>query len=68
MLNDLQLEIPYVSQLSFAKAAQFYSTFVHKLRQNYKEDPVKDGKFGAHMQLSIESDGPVTIVLDSKQR
>ncbi|KRX74372.1 Dolichyl-diphosphooligosaccharide--protein glycosyltransferase subunit 2 [Trichinella sp. T6] len=51
-----------------SEAAQFYSTFVDKLRQNYKKDLVKDGKFGAHMQLSIENDGPVTIILDSKQR
>ncbi|KRY33298.1 Dolichyl-diphosphooligosaccharide--protein glycosyltransferase subunit 2 [Trichinella spiralis] len=40
-VNDLQLEILCVSQVSFAKAAQFYSTFVDKLRQNYKEDLVK---------------------------
>ncbi|KRZ21812.1 Dolichyl-diphosphooligosaccharide--protein glycosyltransferase subunit 2 [Trichinella pseudospiralis] len=51
-----------------SEAAQFYCTFVDKLRQNYREDLVKDGKFGAHMQLSIENDGPVTIILDSKQR
>ncbi|KRZ68176.1 Dolichyl-diphosphooligosaccharide--protein glycosyltransferase subunit 2 [Trichinella papuae] len=51
-----------------SEAAQFYCTFVDKLRQNYREDLVKDGKFGAHMQLSIENDGPVTIILDSKHR
>ena len=28
---------------------------------------VKTGVFGAHMRVSIENDGPVTIVLDSKR-
>ncbi|KRY57029.1 Dolichyl-diphosphooligosaccharide--protein glycosyltransferase subunit 2 [Trichinella britovi] len=81
-VNDLQLEIlcftlnaslkgnklDFHLSMNPSEAAQFYSTFVDKLRQNYKKDLVKDGKFGAHMQLSIENDGPVTIILDSKQR
>ncbi len=27
--------------------------------------PVARGRFGAHMAVSLENDGPVTIVLDS---
>lgn len=28
--------------------------------------PTKTGQFGAHMQVSLTNDGPVTIMLDSK--
>ncbi len=34
-----------------------------------REDiPVKEGVFGADMQVSLVNDGPVTILLDSKNR
>lgn len=29
--------------------------------------PVETGRFGAHMEVEIHNDGPVTIVLDSKE-
>lgn len=30
--------------------------------------PVETGKFGAHMDVSLVNDGPVTILLDSERR
>jgi D-tyrosyl-tRNA(Tyr) deacylase len=30
--------------------------------------PVESGKFGAHMEVSLLNDGPVTILLDSERR
>jgi D-tyrosyl-tRNA(Tyr) deacylase len=30
--------------------------------------PVKAGEFGADMKVSLINDGPVTIVMDSKQK
>lgn len=30
--------------------------------------PVKTGEFGADMQVALVNDGPVTIIIDSKQR
>jgi D-aminoacyl-tRNA deacylase len=30
--------------------------------------PVETGKFGAHMEVSLVNDGPVTILLDSERR
>ncbi len=30
--------------------------------------PVKTGEFGADMQVALVNDGPVTIIVDSKQR
>jgi D-tyrosyl-tRNA(Tyr) deacylase len=38
----------------------------HYLRE--AEVPVESGRFGAHMQVSLLNDGPVTILLDSSQR
>ncbi|MEM7063129.1 MAG: D-aminoacyl-tRNA deacylase [Cyanobacteria bacterium P01_B01_bin.77] len=53
---------------SFAKAAlpdqaiKLYEQFVAKLQQSGLK--VETGQFGAHMQVTIENDGPVTLVLD----
>lgn len=43
----------------------FYHQFLTALKSKYKADFVKDGKFGAMMQVNIQNDGPVTITLDS---
>ncbi|GAB6022355.1 D-tyrosyl-tRNA(Tyr) deacylase [Chamberlinius hualienensis] len=43
----------------------FYKDFLEKLKMAYKPELVKDGKFGAFMQVNITNDGPVTIELDS---
>jgi D-tyrosyl-tRNA(Tyr) deacylase len=44
------------------KAEKLYGQFVEKLRQSGLK--VETGKFGATMQVSIENDGPVTLVLE----
>ncbi|MCP2821281.1 D-aminoacyl-tRNA deacylase [Salmonella enterica subsp. enterica serovar Typhimurium] len=31
-------------------------------------EPVKTGQFGADMQIALVNDGPVTILMDSRQR
>jgi D-tyrosyl-tRNA(Tyr) deacylase len=43
-------------------AEQLYEQFVAKLRQQGLR--VETGKFGAMMQVSIQNDGPVTLVLE----
>ena len=45
------------------KAKQFYDLFVEQCR--IKNIPVETGQFQAYMKVSLENDGPVTIVLDS---
>lgn len=45
-----------------ASAEKYYDLFVEKLRQSGLK--VESGKFGAMMQVSIENDGPVTILLE----
>ncbi|EDV95088.1 D-aminoacyl-tRNA deacylase isoform X1 [Drosophila grimshawi] len=49
------------------EANQLYNQFLDRLRQSYVSSKIKDGKFGAYMQVHIENDGPVTIELESPQ-
>ncbi|GAB4477008.1 MAG: D-tyrosyl-tRNA(Tyr) deacylase [Elainellaceae cyanobacterium] len=45
-----------------AIAEALYDQFVEKLRQSGLR--VETGRFGAMMQVSIENDGPVTLILE----
>ena len=46
-------------------ASDFYDALNQKLAQ---EVPVQTGIFGADMQVELVNDGPVTIILDTKNR
>ena len=46
-----------------ARAAQLYEEFVNQFRERGIE--TQTGSFGAVMRVSIENDGPVTLVLSS---
>ncbi|XP_034663588.1 D-aminoacyl-tRNA deacylase isoform X1 [Drosophila subobscura] len=46
-------------------AQKLYKHFLDRLKQSYDSSKIKDGKFGANMQVHIENDGPVTINLES---
>ncbi|CDW56455.1 Tyr Deacylase domain containing protein [Trichuris trichiura] len=50
------------------EASEFYKAFIDQLRTKYKPELVKDGLFGAYMQVTLENDGPVTLFLDSRDR
>lgn len=43
----------------------FYGDFLQAMKSAYKPDAIKDGKFGAYMQVQIQNDGPVTISLET---
>jgi D-tyrosyl-tRNA(Tyr) deacylase len=45
-------------------AKKLYQLLIEKLRE--KNIPVKTGSFGNYMTVEIINDGPVTIILDSK--
>lgn len=47
-------------------ADQLYRELNNRLRQAGYQ--VEEGQFGADMLVSIENDGPMTIILDSKNR
>ena len=46
-------------------ASQLYDDFNQSLSTHV---PVERGCFGADMQVSLVNDGPVTIILDTKNR
>lgn len=46
-------------------AVELYEAYVAMLRE--MGIPVETGRFGAHMEISMTADGPVTILMDSKE-
>ncbi|MBN4081631.1 D-tyrosyl-tRNA(Tyr) deacylase [bacterium AH-315-C07] len=58
---------------SYIKAAKpeiaipLYEKFIEKIQNDLGKE-VATGKFGANMQVKLVNDGPVTIIIDSKNR
>ena len=48
-------------------AVPFYEKFISQL-ENELNKKIFTGEFGADMQVSLLNDGPVTILIDSKNR
>lgn len=48
-------------------AVPLYEKFIARLAQDLGR-PVQTGEFGAHMDVNLTNDGPVTILIDSKLR
>ena len=44
-----------------------YEKFVQKMEEDLGKE-IKTGEFGADMKLDLENDGPVTIMIDSKNK
>ncbi|XP_072750876.1 D-aminoacyl-tRNA deacylase 1 isoform X2 [Anoplolepis gracilipes] len=47
------------------ESESFYMNFLAELRKKYIPDLVKDGKFGAMMEVCIQNSGPVTLEIES---
>jgi D-tyrosyl-tRNA(Tyr) deacylase len=47
------------------QAVPLYEQMIQKLSQ-FMGNPIQTGVFGADMQVSLCNDGPVTIIIDSK--
>ena len=45
----------------------FYENFVSTLQNNLGK-PIQTGEFGADMKVQLVNDGPVTIIIDSKNK
>ncbi|VDM27885.1 unnamed protein product [Toxocara canis] len=61
-------KLDYHRSMGPDESPEFYERFIQRLKRSYIDDKVKDGKFGSYMNVQIENDGPVTILLDSKNR
>lgn len=48
-------------------AEGIYNYFVNRLKENLGDSKIKTGIFGAMMSVKIVNDGPVTIMLESKE-
>lgn len=55
----------FVGSMAPQSASALFDYFVEIVRQ--KGAPVETGRFGAHMLVDIQNDGPVTILLDSDE-
>ncbi len=50
------------------EAGRLYEYFTDAIRDAYDPARVRTGVFAADMRIALVNDGPVTIVLDSRQR
>jgi D-tyrosyl-tRNA(Tyr) deacylase len=57
----------FISAARPEQAIPHYDYFLSKL-STFFSGKIATGKFGADMQVSLINDGPVTIVMDSKER
>ena len=57
----------YIKAAKPETAIPIYESFIKLLSEDI-ERTIQTGEFGAMMQVSLVNDGPVTIILDSKNR
>ena len=49
-------------------AKNMYHDLVSEVKKNYVDDKIKNGLFGALMEVNIANDGPVTIEIESMNK
>ncbi len=57
----------YIKAARPETAISLYETFVHRLEQDLGK-PVGTGIFGADMKVDLLNDGPVTLLIDTKNK
>ncbi|WP_462281205.1 D-aminoacyl-tRNA deacylase [Salinivirga cyanobacteriivorans] len=57
----------YIKAASPEKAAALFNFFVQKLSERLEKE-VPTGRFGEHMVINQVNDGPVTILIDTKNK
>ena len=45
-----------------------YDNFIKNLQKEYFYKKIKTGFFGKNMKINVNNDGPITIILDSKNK
>lgn len=56
----------FTNALNYEESEKLYNMFIEELSKTGID--YKTGKFGADMKVSLINDGPVTIIIDSKER
>ncbi len=56
----------YIRAAKPEKAVPLYDYFLQQARESIPQ--TKSGEFGAYMNIALENDGPVTIIIDSKNK
>lgn len=56
----------FINAADSEKGEEYYNLFVDYIRSTYKMD-IKTGKFAAKMSVEIVNEGPVTIIINSKE-
>jgi D-tyrosyl-tRNA(Tyr) deacylase len=57
----------YIKAAKPDKAIPLYNSFIEYLSK-LMQKPISTGKFGAMMEINLINNGPVTIIIDSKNR
>ena len=57
----------YIRAANHEHAEPLYESFIKKAK-SISESKVVTGSFGASMQVILENDGPVTIIIDTKNK
>jgi D-tyrosyl-tRNA(Tyr) deacylase len=58
----------YKSSMKSVPAQALYSQFLELLKEAYEPEKIKDGEFGAMMDVALVNDGPVTVVFESEPK
>lgn len=57
----------YIKAARPEQAIPVYEAFIHQLQTDLGK-PIQSGMFGADMKVALVNDGPVTIVMDTKNK
>ena len=57
----------YTKALKPKEAIKVYNNFIAELEKTFMKK-IKTGLFGKEMKIELENDGPVTIIIDSKNK
>ena len=57
----------YINAAKGKIAEEIYNSLLSEFKNEYGINP-KTGKFGADMKVELENDGPVTIIIDTKNK
>ena len=57
----------YIDAANGDISEKIYNSFILEIENKYNLKP-KTGKFGANMKVELENDGPVTIIIDTKNK